>query len=348
MPLPLTTRLQLPFRRSNARRRSEDATTGLPLLAHLYPNLEGVLDGGRPLGLLFLHLVQFSVLEKMLAHDASSKLLRMVGLVLRDSVGKLLRTEDVATLGYGGGSDFMVFLAPSRTGEPLLEKHLTEIARRVEHSVCTQLEAAEPALAKQRMLNVNVGYALIEPAPLPVQVIIHRAIEQASGRARDVDWSAKQELERQLVPILRERQVSTVYQPIVSLVDGKVAAYEALTRGPSGSSLRSPDQLFGAAEKLGLLEPLERLCRETALRGALNLPEPSRLFINVSPEIVGDPVAAKHLLLTEAMPAARIVVELTERQAIRDFDTFRRTLDMYRAYGFGIAVDDAGAGHSSM
>ncbi len=71
--------------------------------------------------------------------------------------------------------------------------------------------------------------------------------------------------------IIESGSISTVFQPIVSLLDGSVLGYEALSRGPSQSPLQSPDKLFKAAEDCNKTWELELLCRTKAIERAANL-----------------------------------------------------------------------------
>ena len=76
------------------------------------------------------------------------------------------------------------------------------------------------------------------------------------------------------------------------------------------------------------------------------------LFVNIEPEAIGDPqlrdVVTSTLLAESAIPATRVVLEITERAVIADFCAFRATLEYVRALGFTVAVDDAGAGYGSL
>lgn len=70
----------------------------------------------------------------------------------------------------------------------------------------------------------------------------------------------------ELIQIIKTRNIRTVFQPIVSFNTGEAMGYEALSRGPKGSPLESPVELFSAAEKYHMLFALERICREKALQ----------------------------------------------------------------------------------
>src|SRR5437763_9781608 len=127
-------------------------------------------------------------------------------------------------------------------------------------------------------------------------------------------------LQRQFVQILDKQKVRSVYQPIIDLASGDVAAFEALARGPVGSALESPALLFGTGRRLGLLNNLEWACRGAALEGALeaNMGAQVSLFINVEPSVVGGAVPARvEALFRRAERKRRIVLELTERDVTR-------------------------------
>lgn len=159
-------------------------------------------------------------------------------------------------------------------------------------------------------------------------------------------------LHSELEHILHQQAVTSVYQPIISLKDGTVFGYEALTRGPEGSPLHSPLRLFAAAESEGLLYPLDRLARAKAIQGALSRTEEEMLFLNLSAEILNDPQfepgRTLELLEQRGLTPGNVVFEITERSSIEDFDAAKTILDHYRQQGYRIAIDDAGAGYSSL
>ncbi|WP_159881573.1 bifunctional diguanylate cyclase/phosphodiesterase [Paenibacillus puerhi] len=159
-------------------------------------------------------------------------------------------------------------------------------------------------------------------------------------------------LREELEHIIQQQSIRSVYQPIVSLRDGEIAGYEALTRGPEDSRFRSPLPMFSIAEQEGLLYPLDRLARAKAIEGVRLNHEKQLLFINVSAEILNDPLFAPgktlELLTARGLRPSNVVFEITERSSIEDFASAKRVLDHYRQQGYRIAIDDAGAGYSSL
>lgn len=156
----------------------------------------------------------------------------------------------------------------------------------------------------------------------------------------------------QFQKLIEEQQISSVYQPIVSLRDGEVMGYEALTRGPVDSPFHSPLVMFQYAEQQGELYRLEKLAREKAIQGSILEHNQQLLFINISSHVLEDPgfVPGKTLdiLQKHGLSPSNVVFEITERSSIEDFSLAKKILAHYRTQGYRIAIDDAGAGYSSL
>lgn len=152
--------------------------------------------------------------------------------------------------------------------------------------------------------------------------------------------------------VLELGRVRAVFQPIVNLRGGAVFAWEALTRGPAKSVLESPTMLFDVAEEAGAIFALEKICREAAIRGFAGRKQGARLFCNVHPRTLLDPEftpgETRRLLDKYGMEPHDVVLEITERHSVKDFNLFHRTLAHYRDAGYGVAVDDVGTGYSGL
>lgn len=166
------------------------------------------------------------------------------------------------------------------------------------------------------------------------------------------DLVRERALHDELLMIIRERKITPVFQPIVSLSDGEPLGYEALARGPADSPLHTPAELFAVAARHKLLLALEHVCREAAIQQARMLAPGQQLFLNVTPEVINDPEfrngRTKQVVLHHGLIPEQVAFEITERTAISDFGNFTRALHHYRRQGYCIAVDDAGAGYSSL
>ncbi|MFZ7101998.1 MAG: GGDEF domain-containing protein [Peptococcaceae bacterium] len=156
----------------------------------------------------------------------------------------------------------------------------------------------------------------------------------------------------QLQEIIAQENIRTVFQPIVTLKDGNILGYEALSRGPRGSELESPVQLFNIAMENGMVWELELLCRKKALERSKNCLNGFKLFLNVDPHIINDEKFRKGFTLDFLrqynINPKSIIFEITEKTAISDFKVFRKVLSNYIDQGYNIAIDDTGSGYSGL
>lgn len=155
-----------------------------------------------------------------------------------------------------------------------------------------------------------------------------------------------------LQQILSGQHITSLFQPIVSLSSSCVHGYEALSRGPSNSPLHSPLTLFPTARSAGRLYELEMACKASACEAFSRRGFSGKLFINVSPDSLLDPAhrpgRTLELLKFWGVPPDQVVIELTEQSPTDDFALLDRALHHYREMGFSIALDDLGAGYSSL
>ena len=155
-----------------------------------------------------------------------------------------------------------------------------------------------------------------------------------------------------LSSILLRGDLHSLFQPIVSISERRILGYEALTRGPSNSALHSPINLFAVARQAGRLSELELACRESACRRFSQQSLPGKLFLNVSPESLLEaahpPGRTLQMLRRYNIAPKDVVIELTEQMPTDDVELLYNALHHYRDMGFSIALDDLGAGYSSL
>ncbi len=152
--------------------------------------------------------------------------------------------------------------------------------------------------------------------------------------------------------ILQQRKLTALFQPMLNLASGEVIGFEGLIRGPANSPLHSPINLFGAAQQHGLSLEIEMLSRQIVLETFAQLALPGSLFLNVSPETLTHPQFKNgrtlEFMTRLGIAPERVIIEITENQPTYDFDAMRSALLHYRSMGFQIALDDLGAGFSSL
>lgn len=152
--------------------------------------------------------------------------------------------------------------------------------------------------------------------------------------------------------ILRNRELTALFQPIIHLQNGVILGYEGLVRGPAGTPLHAPLSLLDAARRSGLSDEIEALCREVVVEAFVQLDLPGRLFLNVSPRsLVGaevQPETALDTIRSCGLSPDRVVIEVTEGDPVVDYDRLRAVAGHYGRMGFQVAIDDLGTGFSSL
>ena len=154
--------------------------------------------------------------------------------------------------------------------------------------------------------------------------------------------------------ILKKQRIRPVFQPIVSLMDGNVIGYEALSRIIDPKEIGSSEELFTLAGIYGKVWELEQLCRIRILEKyhSFGGKDNKKLFINVNPMVIHDKNFhagfTKETLSKYDINLSDVVYEVTERNAIDDVKGFKDTIRHYKNQGYTIAVDDAGSCYSGL
>lgn len=322
-----------------------DRSSGLPIWISVLPQVEEALNKTL-LAMLYIDLEGFKDVEALFGREACQKILM--------NTGNALREVDIHFYGHRpkiaacclGGDDFLVFIeAPPDT--PDFERNYYALRKQLE----AVINQANPEIASQSKLKIHLGYSALTRAPIPIESQVYEAVKEAIFVAKSFSDAREHTQWQNMKQILRQESVKAVYQPIVSLKSGRILGYEALSRGPEGSELASPAVLFSLAERYKCLSALELLCHRKAISGSAQELGDNLLFINISPSILATGDYQKvltEILLDNGINPKRVVLELTERDPIEDFSEFREALNVYRVAGYRIAIDDAGAGYSSL
>ena len=136
------------------------------------------------------------------------------------------------------------------------------------------------------------------------------------------------------------------FQPVVSLRDKRIWGYEALLRS-FDPALPSPHAVIEAAEKLGKLRELGRKVRALAAASAARLPTDARLLVNLHPSDLEDPEIRSESAPLSAY-ASRVILEVTERSDIAGCREIESHAAALRRLGYGVAIDDLGAGYAGL
>ena len=157
-----------------------------------------------------------------------------------------------------------------------------------------------------------------------------------------------------LLDLLREDRLRTVFQPIVEAANPlRIYGYECLIRGlGNAGELIQPTEMFRLAKSADLLFHLDRLTRLSVIRDVIRSSIDVSVFINFLPGAVYVPNYCLESTVTalkkSGIPNSRVVFEVVESDDIRDMKHLVNVLTYYRENGFRIALDDLGAGYSSL
>lgn len=139
--------------------------------------------------------------------------------------------------------------------------------------------------------------------------------------------------EQQMKQIIDEQLTYPVYQPIVSLKDGSVFGYEALSRISLSDCSFHVEEMFHLAEKMNCLFRLEAICRSKSIQSASHHPAGCKLLINSSLEVINNQQSRSGMVLEflekYGLLPSDVIFEITERTSITDMFTF---LDVIRHY----------------
>ncbi|MDT0276328.1 EAL domain-containing protein [Blastococcus goldschmidtiae] len=154
------------------------------------------------------------------------------------------------------------------------------------------------------------------------------------------------------VGVLAEAEFWSAYQPIVRLADRSVVAHEALLRGFVDGREVGGGDLFFVAESAGWLARLDRIGRESAITGAAPWLGGDDLFINVNPTSIYRAqvclASTEQVAHASGLAPEQFVFEVVESHAIADRGHLVSVLEHYRSLGWRVALDDVGAGYSSL
>ena len=337
-----------------------DSLTGLPNRVLFRDRLEQALvRAGRrkdAVGLLFLDLDKFKLINDSLGHHVGDKLLVEAAARLRACV----RTQD--TVARLSGDEFVVVLE-LLAGE---EDALT-VAKAIAHRFTCPFVLGGREIVVTTSIGVAVsdaGQEHTESLVRDADVAMYRAKSDGRGRyvlfdpSMHTDTLARLEVENDLRHALDRHELRVHYQPIITMDTGGFTEVEALVRWQHPTrGLVSPGEFIPVAEDTGLIIPLGMWVLEEACRQVVawheQFPAKPRLTLSVNlsprqfqqPSLVADVAEA---LRSSGLPASCLKLEITESVIMRDAEATIRTLWELKDLGLQLAVDDFGTGYSSL
>ncbi len=162
----------------------------------------------------------------------------------------------------------------------------------------------------------------------------------------------------ELRKIVKKEQLTTYFQPIMDIQSGDCLGYEILNRPAFSQLFPHTDAFYEYIGTTNQVLAFEIFCRELSFKRYVealqhsSVPAECHVFLNVHPDVLRDSNYRSGETLRQlhqyGLKPEQIVFEITEKQAVEDFEAFGQVLSTYREQGFRIAIDDIGSGYSSL
>lgn len=338
---------------------NHDTLTGLTNRIGLFRELGDSIDRAKTsdtvVGVLFLDLDRFKVINDSMGHDAGDELLRIIAARLE----KTVRSSDI--VGRFGGDEFVVVCR-----DLISEASVTAVAKSI-------LKAfTEPVSLRggSQVMSTSIGIAVSRPGDVrsaedlirDADAAMYKAKKAKSGYAIFDDEQRKAavvrlDTERDLTSAFSESQFVVHYQPLVDVRTQKLSSFEALIRWNHPTrGLLGPGAFLPVAEEAAMMARLGELvlreaCAQLAVwnhqnPGARNV----RIGVNVAEQQLLDntfPFLVSEVLSWSGLPPSQLTLEITEDVIVDHLDGLN-VLRELRALGVRLAIDDFGTGQSSL
>jgi EAL domain-containing protein (putative c-di-GMP-specific phosphodiesterase class I)/GGDEF domain-containing protein len=326
-----------------------DKLTGFPTLPVMIERARELLERRGELTVLYIHFVWYEKIEEIYGWQKLDDVLETTAGALRDFYAReQAESENIMMVSHIADDDFILFTHVPVSAE-LAERRLRALSQRLETFLRETVEQAHGEDIAT-LCGIYVGASPVFRNPkIRTERLIYRGIREAAQAARGAEeWERSRKI-NDLKALIRDEAVFIEYHPIIVTKTEEVYGFEALARGVR-RELRSPEVLFEVAEEANLVWELSRILRRRAVEGIMKeLKEGQFLFLNIDPHDFDDPTFRNFdpddLNIDDP---SRIVLEITERTAIKDYPRFQEYLKDFRARGFRFAVDDAGSGYAGL
>ncbi|HEX9563404.1 MAG TPA: EAL domain-containing protein [Gemmatimonadaceae bacterium] len=341
------------------RRAYNDPLTGLANRVRFHAMTEQALKRSKRhparVAVLFLDLDNFKTVNDSLGHLLGDQLL------IEFAARLLNATRGCDTVARLGGDEFAVLLDSIAREEDAIV-----VAQRIDQSMERPFRLGPTELVLGSSIGIAHASADVTADELlrDADVAMYVAKRDGKGRytvfepAMQLAVRDHQELESDLRLALDRREFRLVFQPIIDLVDGRIAGAEALLRWQHPvRGLLAPDAFIGTAMESGLIVPIGHMVLNMACQRLANWhrTEPHFAEFTLSVNVAGRqfqtdsfPTDVAAALESSGVPGRNLILEITEGEIMKEtFATLER-LHALKALGVRIAIDDFGTGYSSL
>lgn len=336
-----------------------DALTGLPnrrlLLDRLNKLLESASSEKRQVAVLVFNIVELRLVNQSLGSDVGDAMLKQVG----ERLGSCCPLG--GTVARLQADEFVMVFATGATGKAPID----DVAIKTRNALDKHFFSRHG----ERYLQVRMGCSVFPlhgatPAALLEQASAAVRFDEESpgsgiryfSRADSLGIANRLQIESQLQRAMEHLDFHLVYQPIISLGDGKTVCVEALIRWrDSVLGEVSPECFIPVAEQMGLIQPLGRwvqqeVCRQLSQWAAAGINDIAVAINIAAPELLQPDFASVLLehMHSNGVTPQQLHLEMTERLLINESETAKANLNKLHAAHIRVNIDDFGTGYSSL
>lgn len=321
-------------------------------LGNLFPELARRFEAAGTAGLIVIGVPMLEQVERRHGDEARQHCLESLCARVQIIAEERLRSDFVVCLAEPGFDEIMVLLFRGRGSAGFYRTEMPGFRNEVNRVL--QADGGQvfyPYLRGPSQLPAGLAVELRNPQ-FGVTTQLRRLVNHARRDCLYDAEKSRREARNELLETILDHRIYSVYEPIVEVESKTVFGYEALARGPEGTAYHSPVALFTAAEEFELVFELDCVCRESGLRGAVDFPGGTKLFLNIRPTTIHDPAFCEDKLIETLarrdLSPSDVVFEISEQESLSSFGAFREMRDNYRNLGFQFALDDTGTGYAGL
>jgi diguanylate cyclase (GGDEF)-like protein/PAS domain S-box-containing protein len=326
-----------------------DVLTGLPNRDVLQARLAQCVEEERPCAIIWVDLDRFKQMNDVHGHAMGDRILR--------TVAEKLKFELPAgtVVARFGGDEFVVLYENLQDS---LEARL--VGQQLRRLLNRSIDLGE----RHTTVGASVGVAVYpfdattaDDLLKNADLALHYAKAGGRGKCREYTEALGQERQRrmalsaQLRGAIENGDIQAFFQPLVHTRDLRACGFETLGRWfhPEFGAV-PPPEFVRLAEENGLIDPLTDLMIRRAVDAARQWPDDVRVSVNVSPIQLNSAFVdrVREMVKSSGLDPRRLELEVTEDVLIKDFEQTASMFARLRALGIQVAMDDFGAGYTSM
>ncbi|OQX56162.1 MAG: hypothetical protein B5M53_02885 [Candidatus Cloacimonas sp. 4484_209] len=291
-----------------------DHSVDFPTIPIVVDDVRKNTENFKKIGILFVDIIES--IETIHGWQKFDMVVKRIANVLREIYSKMLKENDIIVSQAPRSGRFIIFIFSKDKGEQVDELFMQYVMDNIQEKVFRMTEdLREKYLFPKTICHIGFDFLYLDPV-VRFERNLYSAIERARDNAYNQATDFWNRRNKELQRIIVNNDIQTVFQPILNLQTAESIGYEALTRITSIEFFNDTETLFSYAVQ------------------------------TEDPEFTDGRFA--EAVRSAGHSEKDVVLEITERLAIKDLELFKKTVKKLKSYGFAVAIDDVGAGYSTL